>query len=57
MEHRRDIQSPLQSALQTPSFVHINCSIIFIVQKFPFLPDVNELELLVFVKHMKCNLI
>ena len=54
IEHRKDIQSPLQSS--DSQFCCLFC--IYIVQffyseKFPFIPDVNELEWLAFVKHMK----
>ena len=54
MEHRRDIQSPLQS----PDSQLCGLFCIYIVrysysEKFPLIPDVNEIELLVFVKHMK----
>ena len=54
MEHRRDIQSPLQSS--DSQFCGLFCLYIvnyFYSEKFPFIPDVNELELLAFVKHMK----
>ena len=54
MEQRRDIQSPLQSS--DSQLCGLFC--IYIVhyiysEKFPFIPDGNELELLAFVKHMK----
>ena len=50
MEHRRDIQSPLQSAdSQLLFFLHLYCSLhYFYSSKFPFVPDVNELQLLAF---------
>ena len=54
MEHRRDIQSPLQSL--DSQLCGLFCTYIvhyFYSEKFPFIPDVNELELLAFVKHMK----
>ena len=54
MEHRRDIQSPLQSA--DPQLCSLFC--IYFVNyvyssKFPFVPDVNQLQLLAFLKHME----
>ena len=54
MEHRRDTQSPLQSSdsqlcgLFCKYFAHC-----FYSKKFPFVPDVNELQLLGFLKHME----
>ena len=54
MEYRRDIQSPLQSS--DFKFCGLFCIYIvhyFYSEKFPFIPNVNELELLTFVKHMK----
>ena len=54
MEHRRDIQSPLQSSdSQLCGLFCIYMVHYFYSEKFPFIPDVNELELLGFVKHMK----
>ena len=54
MEHRRDIQSPLQSSdSQLCGLFCIYIAHYFYSEKFPFIPDVNELELLAFVKHMK----
>ena len=54
MEHRRDIRSPLQSSdSQLCGLVCIYIVHYFYSEKFPFIPDVNELELLAFVKHMK----
>ena len=54
MEHRRDIQSPLQSSdSQLCGLFCIYIVHYFYSEKFPFIPDVNELELLAFVKHMK----
>ena len=54
MEHRRDIQSPLQSSdSQLSGLFCIYIVHYFYSEKFPFIPDVNELELLAFVKHMK----
>ena len=54
MEHRRDIQSPLQSSdSQLCGLFCIYIVHYFYSVKFPFIPDVNELELLAFVKHMK----
>ena len=54
----RDIQSPLQSS--NSQLCGIFCNYIvhyFHSDKFPFMPDINELELLAFVKFMKKNLI
>ena len=54
MEHRRDIQSQLQSS--DSQLCGLFCMYIvhyFYSEKFPFIPDVNELELVAFVKHMK----
>ena len=54
MEHRRDIQSPLQSSdSQLCGLFCIYIVHYFYSEKFPFIPDVNELDLLAFVKHMK----
>ena len=54
MEHRRDIQSPLQSAdSQLCGLFCIYIAHYFYSSKFPFVPDVNELQLLAFVKHME----
>ena len=54
MEHRRDIQSPLQSSdSQLCGFICKYIVQYFNTEKFLFIPDVNELELLAFVKHMK----
>ena len=54
MEHRRDIQSPLQSSdSQLCGLFCIYIVHYFYSEKFPFIPDVNELELLAFVKHLK----
>ena len=54
MEHRRDIQSPLQSSdSQLCGLFCIYIVHYFYSEKFPFIPDVNKLELLAFVKHMK----
>ena len=54
MEHRRDIQSPLISSdSQLCGLFCIYIVHYFYSEKFPFIPDVNELELLAFVKHMK----
>ena len=54
MEHRRDIQSPLQSSdSQLCGLFCIYIVHYFYSEKLPFIPDVNELELLAFVKHMK----
>ena len=54
MEHRRDIQSPLQSSdSQLSGLFCIYIVHYFYSEKFPFIPDVNKLELLAFVKHMK----
>ena len=54
MEHRRDIRSPLQSSdSQLCGLFCIYIVHYFYSEKFPFIPDVNELELLAFVKHMK----
>ena len=54
MEHRRDIQSPLQSSdSQLCGSFCIYIVPYFHSEKFQFIPDVNELELLAFVKHMK----
>ena len=54
MEHRRDIQSHLQSAdLQLFVFFCIYIAQYFYSSKFPFVPDVNELQLLTFLKHME----
>ena len=54
MEHRRDMQSPLQSAdSQLCGLFCIYIAHKFLSDKFPFVPDVNELDLLAFVKHMK----
>ena len=54
MEHRRDIQSPLQSSdSQLCGLFCIYIVHYFYSEKFPFIPDVNELELLAFVKHKK----
>ena len=54
MEHRRDIQFPLQSSdSQLCGLFCIYIVHYFYSEKFPFIPDVNELELLAFVKHMK----
>ena len=53
MEHRRDIQFPLQSSdSQLCGLFCIYIVHYFYSEKFPFIPDVNELELLAFVKHM-----
>ena len=52
MEHRRDVQSP-SSDSQICGLFCIYIVHYFYSEKFPFIPDVNELELLVFVKHMK----
>ena len=47
MEHRRDIQSPLQSSdSQLCGLFCIYIDHYFYSEKFPFMPDVNELELL-----------
>ena len=54
MEHRGDIQPPLQSS--NPQLCGLFCIYIahyFYSEKFLFIPDVNDLELLAFVKHMK----
>ena len=49
MEHRRDIQSPLQSSdSQLCGLFCIYIVHYFYSEKFPFIPDVNELELLAF---------
>ena len=54
MEHRRDIQSPLQSAdSQLCGLFCIYIAHYFYSSKFPFVPDVNELQLLSFLKHME----
>ena len=54
MKHRRDIQCPLQSSdSQLCGLFCIYIVHYFYGEKFPFIPDVNELQLLVFVKHMK----
>ena len=54
MEHRRDIQSPLQSAdLQLCGLFCFYIAHYFYSSKFPFVPDVNELQLLAFLKHME----
>ena len=54
MEHRRDIQSPLQSAhSQLCGLFCIYIAHYFYSTKVPFVPDVNELQLLAFVKHME----
>ena len=54
MEHRRDIKSPLQSSdSQLSALFCIYIVSYFYSEKFPLTPDVNELELLAFVKHMK----
>ena len=54
MEHRRDIQSPLQSSdSQLCGLFCIYIVHCFYSEKFPIIPDVNELELLAFVRHMK----
>ena len=54
MEHRRDIQSPLQAAdSQLCGLFCIYIAHYFYSSKFPFVPDVNELQLLAFVKHME----
>ena len=54
MEHRRDIQAPLQSSdSQLCGLFCIYIVHYFYSEKFPFIPDVYELELLAFVKHMK----
>ena len=54
MEHRRDIQSTLQSSdSQLCGLFCIYIVHYFYSEKFPFIPDVNELELLAYVKHMK----
>ena len=56
MEHRRDIQSPLQSAdSQLCGLFCIYIAHYFYSSKFPFVPDVNELQLLAFLKHMEFN--
>ena len=52
MEHRRDIQTPLQSPdAQLCGLFCIYIAHYFYSNKFPFVPDVNELQLLAFVKH------
>ena len=54
MEHRRDIQSPLQTAdSQLCGLFCIYIAHYFYSGKFPFVPDVNELQLLAFLKHME----
>ena len=54
MEHRRDIQSPLQTAdSQLCGLFCIYIAHYFYSSKFPFVTDVNELQLLAFVKHME----
>ena len=54
MEHRRDIQSPLQSAdSQLCGLFCIYIAHYFYSSKFAFIPDVNELQLLAFVKRME----
>ena len=54
MEHRRDIQSPLQSSdSQLCGLFCIYIVHYFYSEKFLFIPDVKKLELLAFVKHMK----
>ena len=51
MEHRRDIQSPLQSAdSQLCGLFCIYIAHYFYSSKFPFVPDVNEMQLLAFLK-------
>ena len=53
-EHRRDIQSPLQSSdSQLCGLFCIYIIHYFYSEKFPFISDIYELELLAFVKHMK----
>ena len=54
MEHRRDIQSPLQSAVsQLCGLFCIYIAHYFYSSKLSFVPDVNELQLLAYVKHME----
>ena len=54
MVHRRDIQSPLPSAdSQLCGLFCIYIVHYFYSEKFPFIPDVNELETLAFVKHRR----
>ena len=54
MEHRRDIQSPLQSTdSQLCGLFCIYIAHYFYSSKFPFVPDVNELQLLAFSKQME----
>ena len=54
MEHRRDIQSPLQSAdSQLCGLFCIYIAHYFYSSKFPLVPDVNELQLLASLKHME----
>ena len=54
MEHRRNIQSPLQSAdSQLCGLFCIYIAHYFYSSKFPFVPDVNELQRLAIVKHME----
>ena len=54
LEHRRDIQSPLQSAdSQLCGLFCIYSAHYFYSSKFPFVPDENELQLLAFFKHME----
>ena len=54
MEHRRETQSPLQSS--DSELCGLFCIYIahsFYSEMFPFVPDVNELQLLNFLKHME----
>ena len=54
MEYRRDIQSPLQSSdSQLCGLFCIHIAHFFYNEKFQFIPDVNESELVAFVKYMK----
>ena len=53
-EIRRDIQSSLQSSdSQLSGLFCIYIVQYFYSEQFPFILDVNELELLAFVEHMK----
>ena len=54
MEQRRDTQSQLQSSdTQVCGLFCIYIAHCFYSEKFPFVPDVNELQLLNFLKHME----
>ena len=54
MEQRRDTQSPLQSSdSQLCGLFCIYDAHCFYSENFSFVPDVNELQLLDFLKHME----